>query len=100
MRRVRPVREVSSLRVTVARLKMTIARYYRPSGLAIQGKGISPHIQIKDSPRDWLKPRKALSAPGVAVTLPKTRPAWVAKDRALTRALQELARKGSRNFPK
>lgn len=81
-----------------SRLKLTVARYYRPSGRAIQGKGISPHVWIKDSPRDWQKPRQALSAPAVAVTAPRTRPAWIDRDRALRQALKELTRR--RNFPK
>lgn len=93
-------------------LKLTIARYYTPSGRSIQEKGITPDLLLsedadeahavreKDLQRHFkAEPTAALVAPAVAAALPRTVPEWAAtagvKDSALRAALDYLHGLGS-----
>jgi carboxyl-terminal processing protease len=90
-------------------LKLTIARYYTPSGRSIQEKGITPDLLLpeegdavreKDLERHFkAEPVAAAVAPAVAAALPATVPAWSVtagvKDAALRTALDYLHRAGS-----
>jgi len=88
-------------------LKLTIARYYTPSGRSIQEKGITPDFLLPDESanapplreRDLQRHFKAepaldVAAPLIAAALPGTVPEWAAtagvKDFALRVALNYL----------
>jgi C-terminal processing protease CtpA/Prc len=76
-----------------SRLKLTIARYYRPSGKAIHELGVQPTISIRVKPGERpLPPASALSAPATAVQAPKTLPGWAKADSALLRAYAQLSK--------
>ena len=88
-------------------LKLTIARYYTPSGRSIQEKGITPDFLLPDGGANALplrerdlqrhfkaEPALDVTAPLVAAALPGTVPEWAAtaevKDFALRVALNYL----------
>ncbi len=74
-----------------SRLKLTIAVYYRPSGKAIVGRGIRPHLRIKSTTRTVpAPPTTALTAPARVVRPAAKIPQWVKRDTALLRAVKKL----------
>lgn len=76
-----------------SRLKLTIARYYRPSGKPIAGLGVRPHVRVKSrSQGPPTPPASALSSPSRVVKPITKTPAWVRKDAALAKAVQRLRR--------
>jgi C-terminal processing protease CtpA/Prc len=82
-----------------SRLKLTIARYFRPSGKAISGIGVHPHIRLQPAARTIPPPpASALTAPARVVRPAAKIPAWVKRDRALLRAVNTL-NKGYRPRP-
>lgn len=82
-----------------SRLKLTIARYYRPSGKAIAGLGVRPHIRVKAGTQGAPPPpASALTAPARVVKPAAKMPPWVRKDAALLRAVKKL-RKAARRRP-
>lgn len=82
-----------------SRLKLTIARYFRPSGKAIAGRGVKPDIRhpagAKPTP---VPPGGALTAPARVVRPAAKMPAWVTRDGTLLRAVKRL-RKSRRTRP-
>jgi carboxyl-terminal processing protease len=81
-----------------SRLKLTIARYFRPSGKAIAGRGVQPHVRVTGARGGSTPPTTALSAPSRAVKSVAKMPGWVRRDAALRRGIR-LLRKAPRPRP-
>ncbi|MFH2009432.1 MAG: S41 family peptidase [bacterium] len=76
-----------------SRLKLTIARYYRPSGHPIQNRGVHPKISVKSPGQGRpIPPSSALRLPGGTEHPPKAIPAWIRSDPVLYRAVRFLAK--------
>jgi len=76
-----------------SRLKLTIARYYRPSGKAIAGLGVRPHLRVKAGARGpATPPASALTPPDRVVKPTAKMPRWVKGDATLLRAVKRLRR--------
>lgn len=74
-----------------SRLKLTIARYFRPSGKAISGLGVRPNILVKARASGApAPPASALTAPARTVRPVSKIPPWVRRDAALLRAVKQL----------
>lgn len=75
-----------------SRLKLTIARYFRPSGKPIDGRGVAPrHVVTASGRGPELPPEGALSPSDRPLTAPAALPAWVKADAALHRAVGLLS---------
>ena len=75
-----------------SQLKLTIARYFRPSGKPIEGVGVTPSRLVSTGGRGLPPPpADALSSPGKRLTVPGQIPPWVQADPALGQALQLLS---------
>ncbi len=79
-----------------SRLKLTIARYFRPSGQPIAGLGVKPHIQVNRASSAATPPVSALSAPARAVKPVSKMPTWVRKDAALRKGVKLLRKAAAR----
>lgn len=74
-----------------SRLKLTIARYYRPSGRPLQNEGVTPTVVVPTAVRA-LPPLTSLSTPDQPFAAAVSMPSWVAADAVLGRALTEVRR--------
>lgn len=74
-----------------SQLKLTIARYFRPSGQAIDGLGVTPSKIVTVGARGLPPPPVgALASPGQSLVVPAQLPAWVRGDLPLLHALSLL----------
>ena len=95
---VQEVFEVPSKNGWPGGLKLTTSHYVLPNGELIHGKGISPHLPVKMTPKqrsDWIDSIRAVYAPRQPTTQPTTAPARVAImiDPQLQAALDVLRKK-------
>lgn len=76
-----------------SRLKLTVARYYRPSGPAIEGIGIQPQILVAAGPKGTpYPPAGAMSGSDGPLAPPVPPSGWYSRDPQLSRAINALVK--------
>ncbi len=74
-----------------SRLKLTIARYFRPSGKAIDGVGVTPDVNASSGKRaPPAPPVGALTPADRLERAPRQLPSWIEQDKVILRAIANL----------